>query len=57
MARVRAHWQPGHTFYSASPYERLDHLLVSPELIPIMVVIPASIASDHLGIVATLLNK
>jgi endonuclease/exonuclease/phosphatase family metal-dependent hydrolase len=46
---------PGYTFTSAEPHKRLDYILHSPDLTASQVVIPDSLASDHLGIAATIL--
>jgi endonuclease/exonuclease/phosphatase family metal-dependent hydrolase len=42
-----------YTYRSDNPFTRFDYILVSPGLSASEVVIPASTASDHLSIVAT----
>lgn len=51
-AVIEAEVQPGFTYPSDAPNRRLDYLLYSPDMTATDVVIPVSLASDHLGIAA-----
>lgn len=48
---------PGLTFYSLKPTIRLDYIFISPNQTVTEVDIPASNASDHLGIAATIIQN
>jgi endonuclease/exonuclease/phosphatase family metal-dependent hydrolase len=48
---------PGYTFDSVEPTKRLDYLLISSNQTVMDVDIPASNASDHLGIAATIIQN
>ncbi len=45
---------PGYTARSDNPTSRIDYILISPDLTVMDVVIPASTASDHLSVAATI---
>jgi endonuclease/exonuclease/phosphatase family metal-dependent hydrolase len=45
---------PGFTFYSPDPDERIDYIWTSPDIIPTSFDIPRSTASDHLPLVTTI---
>lgn len=45
---------PGYTFTSIQPFQRLDYILVSPDLAATNTIIPGLTASDHLPIATTI---
>ena len=45
---------PGYTFYSPAPDERIDYIWTSPDIIPTSFDIPQTTASDHLPLVTTI---
>jgi endonuclease/exonuclease/phosphatase family metal-dependent hydrolase len=45
---------PGYTATSENPVDRIDYILISPDLTVTNVVIPSSTASDHLPVAATI---
>jgi len=46
--------QPGYTYPATGPTKRIDYIWLSPNLVASQVIIPADLASDHLGIAATI---
>jgi endonuclease/exonuclease/phosphatase family metal-dependent hydrolase len=46
--------QPGFTYPATGPAKRIDYIWLTPDLVANQVVIPADLASDHLGIAATI---
>jgi endonuclease/exonuclease/phosphatase family metal-dependent hydrolase len=45
---------PGYTYYSADPYQQIDYIWASPDLLLSDFIIPPSTASDHLGMAVTI---
>ena len=45
--------QPGFTYPATGPTKRIDYIWLSPDLVASQVVIPSDLASDHLGVAAT----
>ncbi|MGC8838848.1 MAG: endonuclease/exonuclease/phosphatase family protein, partial [Anaerolineae bacterium] len=46
--------RPAPTFPSPTPVRRIDYIFVTPDMQPVDVSVPSSLASDHLPVVATL---
>jgi endonuclease/exonuclease/phosphatase family metal-dependent hydrolase len=46
---------PGYTYYSADPYQRIDYFWTSPDLVPASYEIQQTTASDHLPLATTIL--
>jgi endonuclease/exonuclease/phosphatase family metal-dependent hydrolase len=45
---------PGYTYYSADPYQRIDYFWTTPDLIPALYEVPQTTVSDHLPIAVTI---
>jgi endonuclease/exonuclease/phosphatase family metal-dependent hydrolase len=45
---------PGYTYYSADPYQRIDYFWITPDLVPALYDIPQTTASDHLPLAVTI---
>ncbi len=45
---------PGYTYYSADPYQRIDYIWITQDLIPALYEVPQTTASDHLPIAVTI---
>lgn len=48
--------QPGYTYDASHPSQRLDHILITPDILPANAAIPAEPASDHLPIVTDIMR-